>query len=112
MFLGVERDHHVAALPHAFHLRVASEAHAVTQVPDADQLFQVAAGGRHARGNGIGIVQDQHGGVQPAAAEYAAQSRREGEALDLLQVGGLLDDAAANDTWETHPHAVDLSAIR
>src|SRR5438105_15893573 len=56
LLVRVEGNHGMAALPHAFDLRIQAEADSVAQRPYPDQPVEVPPTRRQSRGDNIGVV--------------------------------------------------------
>ena len=68
-FFRVQRNHGVAALPHALARGIPAEADAVAQRPDARELVQFSMRRGDPRGHGIGVVKNAHGNARGFALE-------------------------------------------
>src|SRR5258707_8900989 len=69
---GVDRDHHVAALPRALSVGKAPEADAVADGPYPHQPVQLAADCGYSGGDCVGVVEDPHGQVDSPIPQTAA----------------------------------------
>src|SRR5713101_3458030 len=107
IFLGVERDHGVAAFPNTFAPGIAPKAYAVAERPDANELLKFAARGGDSRCHGVGIVEDAH----RSRNAPRGQSCLEVEAFHLVKIGRVLNDAAANHAGESEAYGLHFLAF-
>src|SRR5205085_3088647 len=109
----IERDDRVPALPDAFSLRVAPEADATAERPDADKVIQMTECGSDAGGDCVCVVQGVNRRIDIGLAQQRGERRREILPLHLLQVRRLFNDAIANHARKADADRADLlSAAR
>ena len=101
----------MAGLPNAFAARVAAEADAIAQVPDAHQFLHRATRGGDAGGQRIGRVERNDRHIDAVGFERLAQARREGEPLQLAQVGSFFDHAVADHAGNPGAHRIHRRAL-
>src|ERR1700749_4533836 len=98
--LRVERDDRVPVLPDALGERVATEADAAAQSPDAYEIVEVSERRRYPCGDCVGVVEKEDGSIESLRTEQRHQLLAEPLPLRLLQVRRVLDDALADDAGE------------
>src|SRR6185437_6955450 len=102
-FLRIETDDDVTSFPHAFNVRPAAITDTVADRPDLHQLVQLAAGGGHAGGDGIGIIRGVDRGGDAALDQRAGEIVLETHAFDLGKVGRVFNHALAHDAGDSDP---------
>src|SRR6202000_1915986 len=95
-FLRVQRYNHMARFPDAVGVRIPSEADAVAQVPDTHRAIHRVARGGNACREGIGIVDRAPPDVDTILFQTRTQRFGDVQALQLTQIRGFLDHAAAD----------------
>ena len=108
IFFGVQRHYGVAAFPNAFGPRITAEADAVAEGPHANEFMEFVARGRYARGHGVGVVENANRHRRVTRKGSGRQRRLEMEAFHLLEIGGVLHHAVADDPRKTQADRVDL----
>jgi hypothetical protein len=83
IFLVVERDDGVSALPDALGEGVAAVAYASAERPDADERVQLADRGGEAGGDSVGVVEDVDEGVEALVAQFRVEEFGDTLALEL-----------------------------
>ena len=104
VLLVVQRDHGVAALPHALGQGIASVADAHTQRPHPDYAVELANRCGDARGEAIGVVDNAHRRLDPLAAKLRGEHLCHARAFQLRQVGRLFHHAVAHQPRHAHAH--------
>ncbi len=108
----IERDRHVAAFAHALCLWVSPVPDTHAERPHADQLVQVSAFGSDPGSNRVGVVDDVNRRRDRSRRKRLGKSLAEVAALRLLQIGRLLDQAAANHPRKSETDRIDRMAGR
>src|SRR5262249_26403664 len=98
LFLGIEGNDGVAALPGAFRPGIAAVANAVAEGPDTIQLVEDATRSGDAGGGGVGIVVDAHGNARAVSGKQRFQRLLETKAFNLLEVGRFFNHSIADDS--------------
>ncbi len=105
-FARIERHHHVAAFPNSFASRVDSKADTVAESPDADEPIQMSVRCRKTRGQDVGVVVDVHRRGDSVFAQRLHQQLLYIGALQLAEIGRLLDETAVDDARQSDPDRV------
>src|SRR6266849_2635707 len=87
IFLGIQRDDGVPALPDSFARRIAAKAHAIPEGPNARQLMQLALRRRDSRGHDVRVIEQANLRARSFAAQRGGQSRLQWKSLGLMEVG-------------------------
>src|SRR6266851_7089601 len=112
IFLGIQSDDGVPAFPDSFARRIAAKAHAIPERPHARQLMQLALRRRDSRGHDVRVIEQANLRTRSFAAQRGGQSRLQRESLGLMEVGRILHDAVANDSWKADSNGFDFFSAR
>src|SRR5216684_1238680 len=112
ILLGIQSDDGVPAFPDSFARRIAAKAHAIPERPHARQLMQLALRRRDSRGHNVRVIEQANLRTRSFAAQRGGQSRLQRESLGLMEVGRILHDAVANDSWKADSNGFDFFSAR
>ncbi len=112
IFLGIQGDDGVPALPDSFARRIAAKADAIPERPHTRELMQLALRRRDSRGHDVRVIEQANLRARSFAAERGGQSRLQWKSLGLMEVGRILHDTVLNDSWKADSNGFDFFSAR
>ena len=102
----------MAAFEGAIGVRVAAEADAVAERPDAHDFVELIARGGEAGGGGVCVVEERDGRMNTALLENGFHLLRDLRAFELREIGRVFDDAVAHNAGQRDADGVEIVGSR